>query len=309
MGLLFLLENSNKGVFMANSKTFEIIFELFIFSIPFAFFLILTPFNLIFGSDSWYWLNVSEFPLPIFFNLLAILFWFSIIFLFSFVKGKNWLFIACLFLLNCFSLHFLEVEWKDYIMYWISFISIVFIKNKSEIYWKNNLLTRFFAIVLIVIIVLLHMVIRYEPFTIFAGKFNSPYLELQISPATIFLAFPSIFLFIFNRKWHDLMVLVVFWLIFMSGKFMIDYISIYLFACYLDFIGKKVFFPKEIIILLMIFLLIYSYSSIYFSFSHYLWATSSLCENGICNDKTDISLVHYFCFLGLKSQSMVYKCS
>jgi hypothetical protein len=264
--------------------------------VPFIFFAILTLNNKVFGSDAWYWLQAQSFPAkPVFFNIISVAMWFYVIFLFSFAENKkqNWIFIACLFLLNLFSLRFLEVEFDDFIFYNFSFVFILIAKR----YDVHKLL----SLLIISVWIILHISVFYLP---------TNYSELILTPVAIIFIMPTIFLLLLNRKWKDLAILIVLAIVFMSGKFVSNYLPLFVFAVYLDFLTKNDF--KHIMGLSLLFLVMF-----YMVFTVVLTQNIdkyqkalSFCDisNKTCDDKNDLANAHFFAWLGYKSQTQICKC-
>jgi hypothetical protein len=164
--------------------------------------------------------------------------------------------------------------------------------------------TRFLAISFLIMIIILHFAVNYN-----FSSFNpgSAYYESRIDPVTIIFITPAILLLLINRKWFDVAVILIFWLLFMTGKFVTNYLPIYIFAVYLNFVGKHIIIPKEIMLIFAIILIVALISTINFNFNYISLKTCNI-ETKICDDKNDLSLAHYFAWLGFKSQSQVCKC-
>jgi len=215
--------------------TFSIIF------IPSFWFAYLTLNNQVYGVDAWYWLKWG-FKKPALANLVSFLFWLSIIFLFTFVKGKKRspYFIASLFLLNFFSVRFLEVELDDYLMYLLAFSAMVFLKNYNLHMLAGSAMMAFY--------IYLHCQSLPCPMM---GELTV-YTELRKSPVVFLLFIPTAYLLIVNKKIGPLIFLAVISTIFMSGKFS-NALPLVVFPIYLDFLTDEEFkFSEKFLLYLLI---------------------------------------------------------
>jgi hypothetical protein len=260
--------------------------------VPFFFFFYLTVNNQIYGIDSWYWLSFGFFK-PAYANLISLFMWLSIFFFFSFVKDRKQsaFLIASLYLLNFFSLRFLEPELDDYLMYFASFSILVFLKN------TNIIDHRLFALAIVMFYSFAH-----GNFLGLIGQ-NTYYTELAINPLVYLLYVPAIILLHDNKMNKILFAILLLSTIYMSVKFVSNALPILIFSAYLDLLSvEKLVIRRNIlnyvlIITFIIFILqpIVTVNANTSAFLKYCDKNSKICNN---DDIDGMMYGHYFAWLG-----------
>jgi hypothetical protein len=260
----------------------------FVITVPIFWFIYFSSNSMIYGTDSFYWL-LFGFKQPIISNLAMVMMWYSIFFLFYFAKSdyildanRNPYLIASFFLLNFFSLRFLEVEMDDFLVYLFSFLAIAWLKNNFP-YKKYHI---FLAIGIVLLYTLEH----------FGAIFQfSVFLENMRNPLVVYLLLPALYLFIRNRKWKELAFTILFMLVAMTGKLVSNILPVFIFAVYLDFLTDKKFEYSQRVMRIMLILFVVAFTLIPSltvfnnnqAFKDYCNSTTMICNN------TNVSSWHY----------------
>ena len=251
-------------------------------------FLYLTYFNQVYGVDSWFWLKIMNLK-PIHFNLAFLVFIFFVMSLF-YLNGKDWKLLSLLFLINLFSLRFIEVEPDDFLMYAIGFTLTLALKKVTKYYWLFPLAA----------------VLAYGFFHNFFLKYwYEPHLESAFNLASPIFFFPAIYLLLENRKlWQAALIFILF-LLFPTPKFASNALPLLIFAFYLDLKSPKCHTPTLLCLLTLY--MVFVGVSIVGQVKLNLEAFEKYCnrETKICNN-TDINAWHYghyFAYLGYKSMN------
>lgn len=259
--------------------------------------------NQIFGADAWYWLKFG-FKEPILANIVMVLMCFFIFFIFTQakVKKQNPYFIASLFFLNLFSMRFMEVELDDYLFYVFAFSLVLYLKNL----FPEKPYHKILALGIVAFYLLVHAGI-YSPYHLITSGFET---ELKRNPITFLYLIPTFYLLAENRK-KDFIVLLIYCLIFMSGKFVTNPIPVYVLSIYLDFLGSENFkYRKSVVLLIFMFSLgvflsipIYTVQSNLRAFELYCDKQTKICNN----TEEDVWFYgHYFAWLGYISNNPSY---
>jgi hypothetical protein len=284
---------------MIERENLEKVVIIAVLSIPFFWFAFLTANNQIFGVDSWYWLSVG-FHSTMYANFVSVLFWLSIFFLFSLVtvKKQNPYFLAGLFLLNPFALHFLEVELDDYLILLFGYIFILYFHNHPVGKWHIG--GRVIALFVMLVYFLSH----------FGGSLlglqGVTYAsEEQRNLLILALIFPTVYVMGNNKDWSNLAVTMVLFALFLTGKFVVSGLSYFIFAVFLSYVSKEDFElgnPK-IIIYILFFSIIVFYMVPFTSVEGNNMAFQMFCnpETRICNNTAYPSYGHYFAWRGYVS--------
>ena len=249
----------------------------------------------VYGVDSWYWLKVTHLE-PFHFYTLSILMWFSVYMYFMLSEGKltSKILIASLFLINLFSLRFLEVEFDDYVFYLLSFTIILFCDK-----FFGSKFRKVFSILIVLFYVTVHKT---------AFFFGSNYIaELWRTPITFAYILPSIFLLFENRMYKEMVTLLLLVFIFMTPKFVTNALPVLIFSFFLDLVKKDikinywVYLPFTLIFIIsMIYIPIVTVRNNNLAFEKYCDKETMICNN---IEEGSWHYGHYFTYLGYYSNN------
>lgn len=215
-------------------------------------------------------------------------------------KRSGWL-IGALFLLNTFSLRFLEVELDDYLMYCFCFLISFWLKSK----FPERNFHKIFALSVVIAYVSYHIIPNFSEY-ISPANARNPFTENARNPLSIFMILPTLYLLFKNRKWGWLGFMILFYLVLMSGKMLSNPIPILAFALYLDFLTDREFKYRrsDLTFFFIIFLIwhlaipIQEVRNNNLAFEKYCNAEEKVCYN---NETGSYHYGHYFAWLGYKS--------
>lgn len=276
-----------------------------VIAVPIFFFIYLTINNQIFGVDSWYWLKFGFQSIKLD-NILMVGMWFFPLMLFTLFPNskRSGLLIGAFFLLNLFSLRFLEVELDDYVMYFGSFLAIFWLKIK----FPEKNFHKIFAVCVVAGYILYHSI-----FLSFGSYSSTIYIENLKNPANLFIILFTLYLLANNKKWKWFIFLAIYTILLPTGKMLSNPLPILVFALYLDFLTDKEFrfdkYDKYILIFFLVSFLVWyiRYPIKTVSDNNYAFKTFCNPETKICNN-TDIEYWdygHYFAWLGYKSSNQL----
>lgn len=281
-------------------KKNELVFIIPMVVIPIIILLYLSLNNQIFDEpDAWYWLVYSEISKPWLANIVAGCMWFSMFVLFSFVDNKkqNPYFIASLFLLNFLSLRFFAIELKDYFMYFVGFLVLIWLKNHKVKIGRFVLNPKYVGIFMAVFYVALHSftLVGYNPAT-------QIHVEVKRDITAFLNVFPVLYILAYRKDFKWFGVIMILSLVFMTQKFTATGLAWLVFAIYMDFLCDENFSTKHTFSLL--FLLFFCVNLVSFALNSVnanVQAFVRDCDlsSKICYvNSTDSSFGHYFAWRG-----------
>jgi len=136
--------------------------------------------------------------------------------------------------MNLFSIRFLEPELDDYIMYAFTFPVLVFLKKRGI----NPIL---FAFPLVIFYAIFHGSLGIG----LMGFGEHYYLEISRTPTVYFYILPALYLLYTNKRFLELILLLILSTIWMTPKYVTNALPILVFASYLNL--KDIKFNEGII--------------------------------------------------------------
>lgn len=219
----------------------------------------------IFGIDSWYWANVSGFSIPMV-NISIIVFIWVVAHYFDIgeVKKRNALILSIVFLSSFFMVRFIEFEVDDMLFFFISAFGMLIYPKKAWVIGIGAVLFYVFI----------------NGFYTFNFYNQEVFLEQVVDYTKILYLVPSLYLFLHNRKWSYIALIVGLFLIFPIPKFVSSAIPLVLLALFLRM--KDLELKADWILLMMLAL-----SSIVFLWQTSLWyVDQNILSENLCNPTT-----------------------
>ena len=219
-----------------------ITYDVFLFGILFT--LMFSLFGQLHGADSWYWLSAVNYKISLV-NFFAFFMWIGIFILFTFVKdARNPYFIAALFLLNPLSIKLLEVEIDDYLIILLSFLVILYFKNKPYRFITHKRVAALMTLTYLFV----HDWYGGLIFVQLTMDGQRMVTENIITFYSLFSIVPVIYLLMANRQKNDFHFILAYFILFATPKFINTGLIFFIFALYLDFATNKEFkYDKKIL--------------------------------------------------------------